>query len=531
MESASVRAGGSASFSAQNGHADGSYAQVNEQAGIQAGSGGFDVNVKGNTNLTGAVISSTADPSQNSVTTGTLTYSDIQNQSHYSAASNGISVGVGVSNTGKAIGPGSVGGSGGLVPMISQDENGDQSATTRSAIGAGGITITNGANQTQDVASLSRDTTNTNGTVSNTPDVQNILSQQADTMQAAQAAGQVVAQGIGAYADVKRNVALASGDQATADAWDEGGTDRVALHVVGGALMGWLGGGSVFSTVGGAAGAGVSAAFAGKLNSLADSIGDGTGSMTLGNVVSNVLAGAGGALVGGSAGAFTASNADLYNRSTGNGDGNGGTGSQFLDSITDQLASAGRGAVNMANQFAALVNANGAQGSYVNPDDLNGPGGNSKPPAAGGSAALVPVCAVPPLCAAVPVVTPGTPGYVPDTATLANSGRDGCLPIPEQVTADNGLEVKSNPKHTPGMDGNRSNAGTEPRNSLDLFNSSVPGGEGVRYAIDSNGNINRFFSDGTGVYHWSGATGDPSALLNVSKIPIDVKRALGFKGK
>jgi filamentous hemagglutinin len=81
------------------------------------------------------------------------------------------------------------------------------------------------------------------------------------------------------------------------------------------------------------------------------------------------------------------------------------------------------------------------------------------------------------------------------------------------------------------MDGNRPNAGTEPRNSLDLFNSSVPGGDGVRYAIDSNGNINRFFSDGNGVYHWSGATGDSAAPLNVSKIPIDVKRALGFKGK
>jgi filamentous hemagglutinin len=51
--------------------------------------------------------------------------------------------------------------------------------------------------------------------------------------------------------------------------------------------------------------------------------------MTLGNVVSNVLAGAGGALVGGSAGAFTASNADLYNRSTGNADGKGGTGNPF----------------------------------------------------------------------------------------------------------------------------------------------------------------------------------------------------------
>jgi filamentous hemagglutinin len=57
------------------------------------------------------------------------------------------------------------------------------------------------------------------------------------------------------------------------------------------------------------------------------------------------------------------------------------------------------------------------------------------------------------------------------------------------------------------------------------------GGDGVRYAIDSNGNINRFFSDGNGVYHWSGATGDSAEPLNVSKIPIDVKRALGFKGK
>jgi len=49
--------------------------------------------------------------------------------------------------------------------------------------------------------------------------------------------------------------------------------------------------------------------------------------------------------------------------------------------------------------------------------------------------------------------------------------------------------------------------------------------------IDSNGNINRFSSDGNGVFHWSGSTGDSSAPLNVSKIPIVVKRALGFKGK
>ncbi|TKC77133.1 cell surface protein, partial [Trinickia terrae] len=200
-------AGGGASFSAQNGHADANYAGVNEQAGIQAGSGGFDINVKGNTDLKGAIIASTADASQNSLTTGTLTYSDIQDHSHYSAASNGFSVGASVGVSQKAVGPASVSGSGGLTPMISQDANGDQSATTRSAVSVGTINITNRANQTQDVASLSRDTANTNGTVSKTPDVQNLLSQQSDLMNAASAAGQVVAQSIGAYADAKQKEA------------------------------------------------------------------------------------------------------------------------------------------------------------------------------------------------------------------------------------------------------------------------------------------------------------------------------------
>ncbi|SIO72525.1 filamentous hemagglutinin [Burkholderia sp. GAS332] len=306
--------GGSASFSAQNGHADSNYAQVNEQAGIQAGHGGFDINVKGNTNLTGAVISSTADASQNSLTTGTLTYSDIQNQSHYSATSNGISAGVGVGSTGKATGPGSVSGTPGVSPMISQNESGDSSATTTSGIAAGTITITDAANQTQDIASINRDTSNLNGTVSQTPDVQNILSQQADTMQAAQAAGQVVAQGIGAYAESKLEAAQKAGDTATAAAWAEGGDNRALLHLAGGALIGGLGGGSVFTAVGGGLGAGLSSKLAGQLENLSKGVASETGSELLGNLAANVAAGVGGALVGGTAGAATASNVELYNQ-------------------------------------------------------------------------------------------------------------------------------------------------------------------------------------------------------------------------
>jgi filamentous hemagglutinin len=322
------QAGGSASFSAQNGHADGNYAQVNEQAGINAGNSGFDVNVKGNTNLTGAVIDSTADASKNSLTTGTLTFGDIQNQSHYSASSNGVSAGVGVANTGKALGPGSVGGTGGVSPMISQNDNGDENATTRSAVSAGSIDITDQGAQTQDVAGLSRDTTNSNGKVSNTPDLQNLLSQQADTMQAAQAAGQVVSQGIGAYADAKRNAAAdaveaaakSNDPQALAAAladyseWREGGDSRAALQAAGGALIGGLGGGA-FGAVGGAAGAAISSKLADQANALADAVAGATGSSLIGNISGNILSGLAGGIVGGSAGAAMASNVNLYNQS------------------------------------------------------------------------------------------------------------------------------------------------------------------------------------------------------------------------
>ncbi|MGY6161647.1 hemagglutinin repeat-containing protein [Paraburkholderia strydomiana] len=81
--------GGSASFSHTNASANGSYAGVNEQAGIQAGEGGFSISVKGNTGLTGATIASTATPDKNGLTTGTLSYSDIANSSNYDAKSGG----------------------------------------------------------------------------------------------------------------------------------------------------------------------------------------------------------------------------------------------------------------------------------------------------------------------------------------------------------------------------------------------------------------------------------------------------------
>nr|WP_258194467.1 hemagglutinin repeat-containing protein [Paraburkholderia sp. BL18I3N2] len=309
--------GGSASFSSQHGSANGNYAAVSEQAGIQAGSGGFDVNVKGNTDLKGAYIAGDADPSKNTLTTGTLTYSDIQNHSDYSSSTSGFSAGTS-----------------GVMPMLGQSASGNSSATTKSGVSAGSIAVTDSTSQKQDVASLNRDTSNLNGTVSKLPDVNTVLGNQVDVMNAATAAGQAVAKDIGTYADYKHHAALdgakaanALGDTDTAaqyeqDAadWAEGGADRVGMHMAAGAVLGGLGGGGFGSALGGAAGAGVSAGLAPKLNDLSSSIasagptGNAAVDRMIGQIVSNGLAGAAGAAVGGDAGAFAASNSDMYNR-------------------------------------------------------------------------------------------------------------------------------------------------------------------------------------------------------------------------
>ncbi len=68
---------------------------MTEQSGIKAGDGGFQVNVQGNTDLKGGAITSTdkaVNEGKNSLTTATLTTSDIENKSSVNAQSTGFSV-------------------------------------------------------------------------------------------------------------------------------------------------------------------------------------------------------------------------------------------------------------------------------------------------------------------------------------------------------------------------------------------------------------------------------------------------------
>ncbi|MDR8808031.1 tRNA nuclease CdiA-2 [Burkholderia multivorans] len=312
--------GASASFSQSKGNASGSYAGVNEQAGIHAGDGGFNINVTGNTDLKGGLIASDADASKNSLTTGSLSFSDVQNQSHYDASSSGFSAGATTGDGGmndSTHGSTSGKNTGGAAPMLGQNDSGSDSATTKSGVSAGTVTITDSANQKQDVASLNRDTTNTNGAVAKLPDMQNLLANQSDMMAAASAAGEAVSRRIGDYADKMMEAAKANGDKAGVDAWKEGGANRALMQGAAAALVTGLAGGNA---VGGAAGAAIASIASGKLNELSSAIAgsDPTGNanmnQALGNIVANALATGAGSAVGGESGAFSGYNVDRFNR-------------------------------------------------------------------------------------------------------------------------------------------------------------------------------------------------------------------------
>ncbi|WP_375617023.1 filamentous hemagglutinin [Bartonella sp. AP58NXGY] len=68
------------------------YHSVVEQSGIKAEAGGFDITVTGTTNLTGGIIASSASADKNSLTTGSISTSDITNSAHATASSHGFSL-------------------------------------------------------------------------------------------------------------------------------------------------------------------------------------------------------------------------------------------------------------------------------------------------------------------------------------------------------------------------------------------------------------------------------------------------------
>lgn len=139
------------SGSASVGKIDSNYKSVTDESGIYAGKEGFEINVEANTDLKGGIISSTADADKNKLSTGTLTFEDIQNKADYKA--NGIGAKVNKNNNADY-------NEKGITPDIGMPASGEAESTTKAAISKGTIEIRDKENQKQDINKLNRDTAN-----------------------------------------------------------------------------------------------------------------------------------------------------------------------------------------------------------------------------------------------------------------------------------------------------------------------------------------------------------------------------------
>jgi filamentous hemagglutinin len=294
------------SFSTNNGKANSTYASVNNQTGIYAGSGGFNINVGGNTNLSGAVIASTANPALNSLSTNTLTYGNIQNSAAYSVSDSGFSASL--SGAGLPFMPSG---------LSSISTSGSGTSTTLSAIAPGTVTVrSTGVNGANNIAGLSRDTSaasNALAPIFNATDA-------SQTLQAGQLFGQLATEAVGQIADQLEKTNILG--QPTVGAWAEGGADRTALHAIVGAVTAALvGGNPLAGAAGSAAGEEADALVQDAITKATANLP--TAEATLvSNLALNIIAGAAGSAVGsavgGSGGASiggsTALTGDLYNR-------------------------------------------------------------------------------------------------------------------------------------------------------------------------------------------------------------------------
>ncbi|WP_080709617.1 hemagglutinin repeat-containing protein [Cupriavidus metallidurans] len=308
---------------------DSDFASVGEQSAIRAGSGGYQIDVQGNTDLKGAVIGGGA-ADKNSLSTGTLTVSDIENRAKYSG--NSFSIGGGFSfggGGGKSEGESSGGGDGGVglaqrgqattggdavpgtalpttggngqgfsfAPPMVVGASGSASSTTQSGVSAGTITIgdegkqeaLSGKNAADTVASLNRDTTNTGNALSPIFDKAKIeagfeivgalqresgvfLNNRAHEADAASKAAEAAAKDPSASAEQRAALQQQAADLAK---WGQGGTYRQIMTALTAAASGNVTGSSAQFVQSAAVGY-LQGLAANQVKGLADSLGKGT---------------------------------------------------------------------------------------------------------------------------------------------------------------------------------------------------------------------------------------------------------------
>jgi hypothetical protein len=260
------------------------YRSATGQSGIVAGNGGFDVAVKGNTDLKGGAITSTAPIDKNSFTTGSLTTSDLENKQRTNSSSTSGSVSVSSGANAYSAGTSAATNAARSVTNTALANlnggrglpgNNDQTSQTLSVISPGTIKIIGtGVKEVDDkssanVATLtSRDPATANGALVNALTLQQAkeiprLQQEAqDRQRAAQLVGSVVDNVIGDVShSLHRQAQEQENQRATAageaprvvTAWADGSTEKIVLHGLAGIVQARIGDGSTLA--GAAAGA------------------------------------------------------------------------------------------------------------------------------------------------------------------------------------------------------------------------------------------------------------------------------------
>ena len=213
---------------------DSTYESVTKQAGIYAGKEGYDIQVKNNTRLKGAVIDSQAEKEKNRITTGTLTWENIDNKAEYKTKASGITVSTHAVSKLNPLGLG-------YVPTI--PVKGKAGSITYAAIADSIITTTKEKTDKE----ISHDTANALNTLSEIFDKKKIEEKQEYVNILSQVGYRLIGDIAGhkenelykkaEKARKENNSILAEKYEKEAKKWSESGTNRIAMHGIMGALV------------------------------------------------------------------------------------------------------------------------------------------------------------------------------------------------------------------------------------------------------------------------------------------------------
>ena len=213
---------------------DSTYESVTKQAGIYAGKEGYDIQVKNNTRLKGGIIDSKAPAEKNKLTTGTLTWENIDNKAEYKTKASGITVSTNAVSKLNPLGLG-------YVPTI--PVKGKAGSITYAAIADSIITTTKEKTDKE----ISHDTANALNTLSEIFDKKKIEEKQEYVNILSQVGYRLIGNIAGhkenelnkkaEKARKENNSILAEKYEKEAKKWSESGTNRIAMHGIMGALV------------------------------------------------------------------------------------------------------------------------------------------------------------------------------------------------------------------------------------------------------------------------------------------------------